>query len=215
MIKFDQDLREVYVWQLPVRIFHWVNAVAIIGLCITGYIIGKPIAIQHGTPPADNYWFGIVRFVHFVCAMIFIINFLMRVYWFFVGNKFSKWFNYIPISRKQWRGLKDTLKIDVFLITKKPIYDIGHNPLAATTYGGLFFIMILQMLTGMMMFAPQSNAFWAPFFQKMLIYSNGFFPIRNLHHWLMWAFILFAIAHIYLVFYHDYIEKNEIGRAHV
>lgn len=212
-IQKSPNLREVYVWQLPVRIFHWVNAVAIVGLCITGYIIGDPPAIQHGTAPSENYWFGIVRFVHMVCAMIFIVNFLVRIYWFFAGNRFSRWFNYVPITKKQWRGIRDTLKIDVLLITKNPIYDIGHNALAATTYGGLFFIMFLQSITGMMMFAPQSNAFWAPFFQKMLIFFDGFFPVRNVHHWLMWAFILFAIVHIYLVFYHDYIEKNGIASS--
>ena len=37
--------------------------------------------------------------------------------------------------------------------------------------------------------------------------------MRSLHHWLMWAFVLFAIAHIYLVFYHDYIEKNGIASS--
>lgn len=213
MIQRNPNLREIYVWQLPVRVFHWVNATVIVGLCITGYIIGNPPAIQSSLAPSDQYWFGIVRFVHFFCAMVFIINFLVRIYWMFAGNRFSRWFNYIPMKKKQWRGIRDTIKVDVLLITKNPIYDIGHNALAATTYGGLFVIMILQIITGMMMFAPQSNAFWAPAFQDMLIYFNGFFPIRTLHHWLMWAFILFAIVHIYLVFYHDYIEKNGIASS--
>mgnify|MGYP002236991897 FL=1 len=31
---------------------------------------------------------------------------------------------------------------------------------------------------------------------------------REIHHFLMWFFILFAIVHIYLVFYHDYIEQR-------
>ena len=31
---------------------------------------------------------------------------------------------------------------------------------------------------------------------------------RQIHHFLMWFFILFAIVHIYLVFYHDYIEQR-------
>ncbi len=213
MIQRNPSLREVYVWQLPVRIFHWVNAIVIVGLSITGYIIGNPPAIQHATAPIDNYWFGIVRFIHFVCAMLFIVNFLMRIYWLFAGNSFARWFNYIPFTKKQWRGIYETMKIDIMLLSPKPVYDIGHNPLAATTYGGLFFIMFLQAITGMMMFAPQSNAFWAPFFQKMLIFFNGFFVVRTFHHWLMWAFILFAIVHIYLVFYHDYIEKNGIASS--
>lgn len=42
---------------------------------------------------------------------------------------------------------------------------------------------------------------------------GGFYPVRNIHHILMWAFILFAIAHIYLVFYHDYIERNGIASS--
>lgn len=45
MISRKKSLREVYVWELPVRIFHWVNATAIVVLCVTGYIIGNPPAI--------------------------------------------------------------------------------------------------------------------------------------------------------------------------
>ena len=213
MISHFEDLREVYVWQLPVRIFHWLNAVAIVGLCATGCVIGHPVAIQHATPPIDNYWFGIVRFAHFVCAFVFIVNFLVRIYWMFVGNYFCRWFQYIPLTKKQWRGIRDTLKVDIFLITKKPIYDIGHNAMAASTYGVLFVVMFLQCITGLMLYAPQSDAFWAPFFKEMLVFCDGFFPIRDLHHVLMWTCILFAIVHIYLVFYHDYIEKNGVASS--
>ena len=38
-------LREVYVWQLPVRIFHWVNATCIFFLIVTGLLIAFPPAI--------------------------------------------------------------------------------------------------------------------------------------------------------------------------
>ena len=61
MISRRKSLREIYVWELPVRIFHWANAVAIVVLCVTGYLIGNPPAIQHATPPEANYWFGWVR----------------------------------------------------------------------------------------------------------------------------------------------------------
>ena len=80
MISRKKSLREVYVWELPVRIFHWVNATAIVALCVTGYIIGNPPAIQHATPPEANYWFGWVRFIHFAAAFVFILNFIVRLY---------------------------------------------------------------------------------------------------------------------------------------
>ena len=53
-----------------------------------------------------------------------------------------------------------------------------------------------------------SDSILAPFFGKLLIIMGGFYPVRDIHHILMWAFILFAIVHIYLVFYHDYIEQR-------
>ena len=169
MISKKAHLREVYVWQLPVRIFHWVNAFAITILCITGYIIGDPPAIMHGTAPEFNYWFGWVRLTHFIAAFIFIINFLVRIYWFFAGNTFSRWPNYIPLTKKQWRGIFETTKVDVLLLSPKPVYDIGHNSLAAFTYFGLFLIMIVQSVTGLAMFYVDSDSILAPFFGKLLI----------------------------------------------
>ena len=32
----------VYVWQLPVRVYHWVNALCVVALACTGYLIGHP-----------------------------------------------------------------------------------------------------------------------------------------------------------------------------
>lgn len=209
----DPNIREVYVWQLPVRIFHWVNAVCIVVLCITGYIIGNPPAVQHATEAIHNYWFGWVRLIHLGTAMIFIINFLIRVYWAWAGNTFAKWYNFVPLKKSQWRSIIKTLKIDIFLLSKDPIYDIGHNSLAATTYLGLFVIIIAQILTGVMMMFVTTNNIMRPVTDWGLFELNGFFVVRYIHHALMWLFILFSIIHIYLVFYHDYIERNGIASS--
>ena len=34
--------------------------------------------------------------------------------------------------------------------------------------------------------------------------------VRQVHHILMWGFIIFAVVHVYLVFYHDYIERRGV-----
>ena len=54
-------LREVYVWELPVRIYHWVNALCIVILCVTGFIIADPPAIMSASEAYFSYWFGVVR----------------------------------------------------------------------------------------------------------------------------------------------------------
>ena len=78
----------VYVWELPVRLYHWVNALCVVVLCVTGYLIGKPLAHPASRQEASfSYWFGTVRFIHFVAAFVFFFNFLFRIYWGFVGNR--------------------------------------------------------------------------------------------------------------------------------
>ncbi|MGL5318353.1 MAG: Ni/Fe-hydrogenase, b-type cytochrome subunit [Bacteroidales bacterium] len=214
MISKKLPLREVYVWELPVRIFHWVNAFCITFLVITGFLIAFPISITQGEGAQQiGYWFGYTRFAHLTLGIIFILNFLVRIYWFFAGNAYAKWNTYIPLTKRQWKGIIDTIKVDVFLLSPKPIYDIGHNSLAATTYFGIFILMIVQAVTGLAMWAPSSDYPGAEPLEGLLLQMGGFFIVRNLHYVVMWFFIFFVVAHVYLVFYHDYIERNGVASS--
>ena len=67
--------RKVYVWQIPVRLYHWLNALAVVVLAITGYLIGNPPAFQSASEASYGYWFGTVRFIHFAAAFVFFFNF--------------------------------------------------------------------------------------------------------------------------------------------
>ena len=37
-----------YVYEAPVRLWHWINAACIVVLAISGYLIGSPLATQPG-----------------------------------------------------------------------------------------------------------------------------------------------------------------------
>ena len=74
-----KNFKRVMVWELPVRIFHWVNFLTIIVLSVTGFIIADPPAILSNAEATDLHSFGIVRFIHFVAAYIFFFNMLMRI----------------------------------------------------------------------------------------------------------------------------------------
>jgi Ni/Fe-hydrogenase 1 B-type cytochrome subunit len=203
-------LMEVHVWELPVRLYHWINALCITALCITGYLIGAPLAIVNGTEAYFNYWFGTVRFIHFIAAFLFFFNFLFRIYWGFTGNEFSRWYNFIPLKRCQWTEIINVIKVDVLQITNRQIDSIGHNSLASLIYFVTFLIFLLQCLTGFGMYAAMSNAFLPKLFSWVVPLLGGDMRVRQIHHLLMWGFILFAIVHIYLVFYHDYIERRGV-----
>ncbi|MCL1943546.1 MAG: Ni/Fe-hydrogenase, b-type cytochrome subunit [Candidatus Azobacteroides sp.] len=206
----NMNLREVYVWELPVRFYHWLNALCIVILCITGLIIANPPGIMSDKEAAFRFWFGDVRLIHFITAFIFLFNFVFRIYWGFVGNKYADWKNFIPLKKSQWKELLEVIKVDVFMVKNKPVGSIGHNTLAAVSYFALFLAFSLQCLTGFGLYAQMSKSFLPHLFSWVVPLLGGDMNVRLIHHILMWFFILFAIGHVYLVFYHDYIERRGV-----
>lgn len=204
------DLREVYVWELPVRVYHWANALCIVALSVTGYLIGNPPAAGGHLEASQSYMFGTIRFIHFLFAFIFFFNFLYRLYWGFVGNKYARWYNYIPLKREQWREFWLVMRVDVLHIKHKNIESVGHNTMASFSYFLTFLIFLMQSLTGFGMYAAMSDSWFPKLFAWIVPLLGGDLVTRNIHHILMWGFIIFSIIHVYLVFYHDYIERRGI-----
>lgn len=210
MKTYSVPLREVYIWELPVRIYHWVNALTIVLLIATGFIIADPPAITASSEAYFNYWFGTVRFIHFVSSFVFFFNFLYRIYWGFAGNFFSRWYHFIPLKKCQWKEIWDVIKVDIIQLTHKKIDSMGHNALASLIYFVTALFFLLQCLTGFGMYAAMSNSWLPQMFAWFVPLLGGDIMVRQIHHITMWGFILFAIVHIYLVFYHDYVERRGV-----
>lgn len=210
-----RSFKRVLVWELPVRVFHWVNVLTITVLTITGFIIANPPAILSNMEATDLHTFGIIRFIHFTAAYIFFFNMLMRIYWSFVGNRFASWRAFWPFSKKMWNNVWHVLKVDILLFNEKKEdlsnISIGHNSVAAFSYIALFILALIQVFTGFALYADMST-WWLPkLFSWVIPLFGGDFMVRTIHHITMWGFILFSIVHVYLVFYHDWLE----GRGEV
>lgn len=46
--------------------------------------------------------YGYIRLIHFSAGMIFTVVLLMRIYWAFVGNRYSRELFIVPVWRKSW-----------------------------------------------------------------------------------------------------------------
>lgn len=208
------SMDRVYVWQLPVRLYHWVNFVCVLCLVVTGYVIGAPITVPARGEAWSSYWFGTLRFLHFSAAFVFFFNFLGRIYWGFVGNRYARWDNFLPLKRgllaRQWREVLDVLRVDILQTRTQPLPSVGHNALAAWTYFLSFVVFLFQSLTGFGMYAAMSDA-WLPRRLAWVVpLMGGDFAVRQWHHLMMWFFIVFTLVHVYLVFYHDYVEGRGV-----
>lgn len=209
-IQKTYDFKRVLVWELPVRIFHWLNAICITVLAVTGFIIADPPAIMSNAEAIDSYWFGTVRAVHFITAYIFFVNALARIYWAFRGNYYSNWRAFIPYSKRSRDNIKHVLKVDVLLQNEEKEVlkniSVGHNYVASLSYIFLFVLAVVQILTGFGLYAPTSG-WWLPKMFSWVPHLLGDEMItRTIHHIATWLFIIFTLVHVYLVIYHDWLE---------
>jgi len=206
------NYKRVYVWEVPVRIFHWVTALSTTILVITGLIIANPPAINANVEATNSFWFGYVRAIHFITAYILIANLIFRIYWSFVGNQFANWRNFIPYSKKGIQNIIHVLKVDIFLgkDKEKKLYNIsiGHNYLAAFSYFIMTLFFILQVMTGLALIADSSSWFLPHMFKWVSTMFGGDITTRYIHHILTWLFIAFVVVHVYLVLFHDYVEAR-------
>lgn len=209
-MEVKKTFRRVYVWQLAVRVFHWLNVLALIILILTGFLIANPPAFLIKAEATDVYFMGINRLIHFIAAYLFFFVMILRLYWAFVGNKFAHWTSFIPFGKEKIENFIHVLKIDILLMNEK-VHDpkhisVGHNSVATFSYLIMFFIALVQVFTGFGMYSATSD-WWLPnLFSWVVPFFGGDFAVRQIHHIAMWLFIFFSMIHIYLVFYHDWLE---------
>jgi len=194
-----------YVWQWPVRIAHWVNALCILTLSITGIYIGDPFSIAASS---TAYLMGWMRLVHFVAAYLLLMSVITRIIWMFIGNQHASWRAFIPwITPKGRENFFRMLRYYTF--TGNNIsHESGHNPVAATAYLGIYFLLIIQIVSGFALYGQFSpGGFWDSAFGWLLpIVGNQY--LRLGHHAVMWLLIGFFINHIYSAWLMDIKQKN-------
>jgi Ni/Fe-hydrogenase 1 B-type cytochrome subunit len=185
-------------------------------LVVTGFYIANPLAIMTQKDVSQLYTMGWFRYLHFAAAYLFFFNFMARIYWGFVGNKYASWRQFIPISKQFVSEMWTVIKMDILLL-KGSLKDrqhlsVGHNALAGMTYFLTFIMFLVQCLTGFGLYASMSDWWFPNLFSWVPAMLGGDILTRQIHHWVMWFFILFAFIHVYLVFYHDYVEgRGEIS----
>jgi Ni/Fe-hydrogenase 1 B-type cytochrome subunit len=211
----DSKLFPVYVWEAPVRVWHWLMALAMVVLAVTGYLIGSPPE-SVGGEASDHFLFGYIRFAHFAAAYVFAIMFVLRVYWAFRGNRFSRELFAVPLNlfnAKWWDDLIDQTKYYLFLKRRARPWQ-GHNPLAAA---GMFFMYVLGALfmicTGFAMYGEAQGmqsmtyALFTSWVMPLFGYSQN---VHTLHHLCMWYLIVFTLIHLYMVIREDSFASETI-----
>ncbi len=207
------SIKSIYVYEAPVRIWHWINALAITVLSVTGYFIGSPLPSVPGEASA-NFLMGYIRFVHFAAGYVLAVGLVGRMYWALVGNHHARELFSVPIfTAAYWRELFSMLRWYTFTRPYPNRY-VGHNPLAriSMVFGFLFMAMFM-IATGFALYGEGAQeGHWAhTLFTTWVIPLFGQSQdVHTWHHLGMWVLICFVILHVYAAIREDIMGRQSI-----
>lgn len=204
---------KIYVYESPLRIWHWINALCIVLLCITGYLIAKPPPTLPGEA-SEHFLLGNIRMVHFAAGQVLAIGFLGRIFWAFAGNHHARQIFLLPIwSLKWWGEVIHEIRWYSFMVRDPKKY-IGHNPLAQIAMFFLFVLpMIFQILTGFALYAEGqgTESWWYEAFGWVFgLFNDNSFAVHTYHHLVMWVIVIFSIIHIYAAIREDIMSRQSL-----
>lgn len=211
----ERNLRKetvLFVYEWPVRVWHWTNVVMVVTLCITGYLIGSPPQAVGGEAIA-HYGFGWIRFLHFAAGQIMAVGFLFRFYWSFVGNHHAKTIFRPPVTKRRfWSGVWHELAWYAMAV-REPRKYAGHNPLAIISMHVAFvWTAAFMIVTGFALYGEGEGPGWihSAFTSWVIPLFGQSQTVHTYHHLGMWVIILFVMIHIYTAVREDIMSRQSL-----
>ena len=185
------DSKKIYLQPIPVRIWHWLNALGIITLIVTGAQIRFPESVTI----FSSYRSAIQ--IHNVAGLTVAVSFSL---WFFyykmVRNTLDKL--YIPNEEDLKHGLLRQLLYYCFwyfLGKPSPFHatpDQKFNPMQKSAYLAVMFVLMpLVGLTGILLMNVTP-------LRVLILMSGGIKIIVALHFLLACSLVAFVCTHVYL-----------------
>jgi len=140
---------QVFVWSRNIRLFHWINVIAITLLICIGLVIlnGKLFGVS-----TDGK--VLLKTIHVIVGYVFATNLLFRVTLGFVGKAHERWSKVLPFTKGFGQELAE------FKQHKKAAYK-GHNPAGKLMVLALLSLMFVQLISGLVI--AGTDIYYPPF----------------------------------------------------
>lgn len=121
-MRLVEPKKYVLVWDLPVRLSHWLLVISFAGAWLTSESEAQQLI---------HYAFG-----YSACALV-----IFRIIWGLIGTRYARFSQFIKGPREIYSHLRA-------LLNRNPTYGLGHNPLGALAMIALMLCILLIGLTG-------------------------------------------------------------------
>ncbi len=200
----EMEFAPSYRWQ------HWIRALSIVILIITGFYIAEPIITPIASSQPDNFMYALFRSWHIIFGFVLTWVVLYKSYLFLFGKK----------NKMERKAIKDIFNIKVWfqqigyylLISKHPKLKGVYNPLQFMAYFAFYLMIFLLIITGFVLYVHvYHNGLGAFMYEPMRAVEammGGLAMVREIHHIAMWGVILFMLGHIYMAIYNAVFVKE-------
>lgn len=193
-----------YRWQ------HWLTAVSIVILTISGFYIAVPFISPGFLPQPTGFLQAYIRFAHLAAGFLIIAFFIFKFYMLF----FTKEHAHEIESYKDCLKLSNWLKQAGYylLISKHPKQHGTYNPLQFAAYIGFYVMLFILIITGLILYVNVyylglAKILYTPM-RELELLCGGLANVRIIHHILTWCVILFVIAHVHLVIFNAIFRRE-------
>lgn len=162
------NIEEIKVWDLPIRLFHWT------------LVFGLATAFVSGDVDASD--------IHVLVGYVLCVLLAGRVYWGFKGNEYACFHSFIfPVS--------ETLDYVRSMRTGHPKHYFGHNPAGALMVFALLGLVTLIIATGLVTLSVID--FEGPLlFLANSVSDETSYTFRHYHQLLPVAGLVLVLLHI-------------------
>jgi cytochrome b len=182
------------VWDLAIRLFHWLLVLLIMGLMLTGLIGGFDITVPL---PVNKVFFLNNMDVHMYLGQSVLALVLFRLFWGVAGSSTARFSAFVRGPRAVFAYCRALLRGEVPAAT-------GHNPAGAAMIVAMLVLLLAQAGTGL--FAHDDTDAEGPLAHLVSTGTSDF--LSNVHGVVFYMLLLCIILHVSAIFYYWWRGEN-------
>lgn len=183
-------MKKVTVWDLPLRVFHWLLVVAI----STSFITALVPRFQDTALHMQSGYF-----------LLFLI--LFRLGWGLVGTTYARFGQFMRSPRIVLAYVRHDLLQQP--VADLPVQNPGHNPLGGWMIVLMLFVLLLQITTGL--FANDDIMYEGPLAYKLSADASSF--MTAWHKKIYFAVMCLIVLHLFAIAFHWIFRKQNLVSA--
>ncbi|MGB9141926.1 MAG: cytochrome b/b6 domain-containing protein, partial [Aestuariivirga sp.] len=183
----DAPARPVKVWDLPVRLFHWLLVACVGAAAVTGWLL--PVT-----------WLQ----VHLIAGTVIAGLVLGRTVWGFTGSRYSRFRSFMFSPESTLAHVKD-------LMEGRVQREAGHNPLGALMVFALLGCISLLVVTGVM---ALGGVFKQGPLKTFISFATAA-TTRDVHSVVAWILLALIGGHVAGVVFESWRTRENLAAAMV